>query len=103
MPNDDRFMLCRTPTPGKQPVRIPQWKYDVVRKAILRVVSRGTTVAFKDLPDLVADALPADARTRLGSVSWHVTTVKLHLETIGELVRVPGTTPQRLQRALAAR
>lgn len=99
MTTADRFMLCQTPTPGKQPMRIPQWKFDAVRKAILRVLPKGGSIAFKDLPDLVADALPADARARLGSVSWHVTTVKLHLETTGELQRVPGESPQRLRRA----
>lgn len=33
MPEDKG--LCRIPTPGKKPVRIDKWKYELVRSAIL--------------------------------------------------------------------
>ncbi|MEM6708101.1 MAG: hypothetical protein AAF648_04890 [Pseudomonadota bacterium] len=92
-------MLCRTPTPGKQPTRIPKWKYDVVRKAVLKAVpKRGDGVAAKDLKDLVRPHLTAAQLDELGSLGWHVTTVKLNMEVEGELVRVANATPQRLLR-----
>lgn len=92
-------VVCATPTPGKQPTAIAKWKYDLVRKAIRGCVSKSKEgVAFRDLPDLVAGVLSSEDRARLGSVSWYTTTVKLHMETIGELERVKGAVPQRIRR-----
>lgn len=89
-------VLCSTPTPGKQPTRIDRWKYEAVRAAILAALPRaGDGVLFSELPSLVAKLLTADERARLGSVMWYTTTVKLDLETRGEIRRLPGT-PQRL-------
>ena len=51
--------------------------------------------AFSGLADAVRDRLTADILDRLGSVGWHVTTVKLNMEVEGELRRLPGA-PQRL-------
>jgi hypothetical protein len=90
---------CQTPTPGKKPVRIPAWKYEAVRKAILDVVPRKEPgIEFQELPKRVARKLPVATRRDLGSVSWHTTVVKLHMEVVGELRRVPGISPQRLVR-----
>lgn len=91
---DDR-VTCQTPTPGKKPTRIPAWKYDAVSAAIIAVLSRGD-IAFRDLPDAVRDELAPDVLDRLGSVGWHVTTVKLDMEVRGQIARLPKVTPQRL-------
>jgi hypothetical protein len=92
-------VLCRTPSPGKKGTQIDTWKYDLVRAAIRQVVPKGSKgVAFADLPGLVEKALAPLERNRLGSVSWYTTTVKLHMETTGELERVAGAHPQRLRR-----
>jgi hypothetical protein len=97
-------IACHTPTPGKKATRIDVWKYDCVRAAILAVVSaHGGGVAFKDLAGLVSAQLSAAHRADLGSVSWYAVTVKLHMETLGELVRVEGAKPQRLLRTLSER
>ncbi len=99
MATQEEKVLCETPTPGKEGTRIPQWKYDAVRAAIRKVVPRGNEgIEFRELPHLVEEALPADARRKLGSVTWHTVTVKLHLEVIGELERIPGSKPQRIRR-----
>lgn len=96
---DEPKTLCATPTPGKEGTRIPTWKYDAVRRAILRVVPRSATgVEFRLLADLVSGELPDGVKQSLGSVLWHTVTVKLHLEVIGEIERVPGTRPQRIRR-----
>lgn len=93
-------VLCRTPTPGKQGVRIPAWKFDLVRKAILKSVPRNKKgVPFKDLSGLVAGNIPAVDRAKLGSVTWYTVCVKLELEVRGEIERVPGPGPQRVRRA----
>jgi hypothetical protein len=91
-------VLCETPTPGKKGTRIHEWKYEAVRKALRKVIPRKAPgVLFEDLPELVDQALPAEARQKLGSVPWYTTTVKLHLEVIGEIERIPGSSPQRVR------
>ncbi len=96
--NDERT-VCHTPTPGKKPTSIPTWKYAAVRKAILKVVPRNAPgMVAKDLPDRVAEVLSSDVRARLGSIAWHTTCVKLHMETLGELQRDPKLKPQHLRR-----
>ena len=98
MADGESKVLCKTPTPGKQPTRIPKWKYDVVRAAILAAIpDRETGMAFQRLPELVRQRLRPDDLERLGSVSWHTTTVKLDMEVKGEIERVPGSRPQRLR------
>lgn len=92
-------VVCETPTPGKQPVRIARWKYDLVRSAILAVVPADECgVEFSRLPGLVEGQLSASDLEKLGSASWYTTTVKLDLEVKGEIERVPGSRPQRLRR-----
>lgn len=96
-------IYCQTPTPGKKGTSILLWKYKSVRAAIRKALGRSRTgVPFSDLPELVDAALPASEKMRLGSLLWYVTTVKLHLETIGEIERVPGASPQRLRIRRAA-
>jgi hypothetical protein len=98
MPQDSSDkVVCETPTPGKQPTRIDRWKYDAVRKAILKVTPRrGDGIRFSELADKVKSALPAKQLAELGSVSWYTTTVKLDLEVRGDIYRVDGARPQRL-------
>ena len=92
-------ILCETPTPGKEGTRIPKWKYDVVRAAIRKVVPRTKEgIEFGELPGLVQQTLSAENRERLGSITWHTVTIKLHLEVIGEIERIAGSKPQRIRR-----
>ncbi len=91
-------VLVQTPTPGKQPTQIDKWKYDLVREAILSVVPADTKgVEFSQLSQQVEAQLSSEDLERLGSVSWYTTTVKLDMEVKGELVRIPGSKPQRLR------
>ena len=92
-------VICETPTPGKSPVRIDQWKYREIADAILGVLpTEGEGVPFKELPGMVAAVIGNDARARLGSISWYTTTVKLDLEVKGKVRRVGNSGPQRLLR-----
>lgn len=100
MARDEDRIVCQTPTPGKRSTRIPRWKYDLVRRAILDVVPvDGDGYAFKNLPDAVSHRLSDTERAGLGSVSWYTTVVKLDLEVKGELRRLAGSRPQRLVRS----
>jgi len=96
---DDDRIPCRTPNPSRNGVtRIPRWKFDLMRGAILDILGEAGAdgFAFGDLADEVAARLSAEDRARLGSVKWHSTTVKLEMEVAGDIARMPGATPQRL-------
>lgn len=94
---DTNKVPCRTPAEGRDGVtNIPTWKFDAVREAILCVCAEETL--FKDLATKVGEQLTADQRARLGSLGWHVTTVKLELEVRGDIARVPGKSPQKIIR-----
>ena len=91
-------VACRTPAEGRDgETRIPEWKFDTLRDAILAdIVSAGPEGRkFSDLAEAVGSRLSENERARLGSLPWHVTTVKLELEVRGEIARLPGS-PQRL-------
>lgn len=90
-------ILCETPTPGKKGVRIPKWKYDLLRESIRKVVpANAEGVAWKELPVLIKKTLTMSLQKEIGSISWHTVTVKLHLECLGEIERVPGAKSQRI-------
>ena len=77
--------------------RMERKKYQIYRDAILQAVSEAPQgILFKELPDRVRKLLPSDAPVALGSVTWHVTSVKLDLEARGLIQRQPGRGPQRL-------
>ena len=85
---------CRTPNPGKPGVtNIPKWKFDLVRSAILAELKKGD-VPFSELSGRVGARLTDEDKSRLGSLGWHVTTVKLELEVRGEIGRADDKGPQ---------
>jgi len=87
---------CRTPNPDRPGItRIPTWKFELLRGAILALLAEAD-VAFAALPSRLRDRLTKDDLARLGSLGWHATVVKLELECRGEVVRAPGGGPQRL-------
>lgn len=97
MPDDAR-VVCETPTPGKKPTHVHKWKYDLLRGIILEIVADSVDgVEFRTLPSLIDARLSAEERSRLGSVSWYTTTVKLDMEVKDEIERLPGARPQRLR------
>ena len=91
-------LFCQTPTPGKQPTRIHRWKYDLIRAAILEAIPPGEQgVEFRALPGLLEKQLDPGDLSRLDSLSWYTTTVKLDMEVREDIERVPGSKPQRLR------
>ena len=96
--SDRDKISCRTPSGGK-PTAIPSWKYEAVREVIVQLLGAAGSegFAFKDLPDAVSALLAPELKEKLGSIAWHLTTVKLEMEVAGELSRVPGASPQRLR------
>ena len=88
--------VCRTPN-AEGTTSIPTWKCEAVRAAILDAVGEDG-LAFSELKSAVGERLSAEELDRLGSLGWHVTTVKLEMEVAGDIARVEGVTPQRLVR-----
>lgn len=100
--SEDDSVACRTPTEGKDGVtRIPAWKYKAVRRAILHAVDDAGAegIPLSGLCGAVRQRISGDDLARLGSLGWHVTTVKLEMEVAGELQRLEGAGPQRLRGA----
>jgi hypothetical protein len=88
---DSTVTACRTPAEGSEGVvNVPTWKCQAVRRAIVHAVEAAGAEG------MLFSQLSAAVRARLGSVGWHTTTVKLNMEVEGELLRVPGASPQRL-------
>lgn len=88
-------VVCENPDSTKQATRIDRWKYDLVRRAILKEASSSKKgVAFKELSGLVKKRLKKAELKNLGSVTWYTVVVKLDLEAKGLIERIPGKRPQ---------
>ena len=86
---------CKNPDPDKEGTNVPRWKFETVRAAIIQALADSPDgVRFKTLPSLVRDHLSSEEAEQLGSISWHTTVVKLHLEAVAEIERVAGRRPQ---------
>jgi hypothetical protein len=100
MKNEKEKIMCLTPTPGKEGTRIERWKYETLRTAIRKAVPKTNSgVEFTKLPELVRRFLEDGDLKKLGSLTWYVVTVKLHLEVLGEIERIPNSKPQRIRLA----
>lgn len=94
--NPGECVSCRTPNvAGGEGVRIPRWKFDLIRSVILAELGEHD-VPFSELPERVGARLSADDLKRLGSLGWHAATVKLELEVRDEIRRLPGPGRQML-------
>ena len=90
---------CRTPASDKNGVtRIPTWKYNTVREAILSAFAcqKTSSISFSELRVAAKAYMPESSLVSLGSWGWHFTTVKLNMEVEGEIERVKDSSPQQL-------
>ena len=81
MTEDDRI-ACYTPTKGRDgATRIPRWKYECIRRAILDVLEDADDgqLLFKNLADHVQAQLTSNQLAKMGSLNWHVTVSYTHL------------------------
>lgn len=93
---DDR-VVCRTPTLGKKGVtRIPRWKFESIRKVILASLMENRA-PFAQLTDTVRNRLSTEELNNMGSLGWHVATVKLELEVRVEIRRLPQKGKQIIE------
>jgi hypothetical protein len=85
--------LIQTLSPNglEEGARIERAKYDLVRKSILENLRSYGPLTFTELGSLVEDQLKNKFK---GSISWYFDTVRLDVETRGEIRRVPNSKPQ---------
>lgn len=91
-------VACRTPEGKSLGTRIPRWKFDMLREAILAILSEAGAGGMlnKDLRDAVVARLSPESLAEMGKLGWHVVTVKLELEVRGEIRRLAGRGPIRI-------
>lgn len=82
---------CRTPT-GTSATNVPKWKFDACRTALLATLADGP-VAAKEIATRAGARLTDAERDELGSLGWHMTTIRLELEVRGEIARIAGAKP----------
>ena len=70
------------PDPEKQGVKIDKVKYDQMREAIRNVMLSVEQTTFKELAMAVRDVISPEFE---GSIEWYLTTLKLDLESRGEM------------------
>jgi uncharacterized protein DUF6958 len=93
MASDELFLTVR-PESARQNLRIDQRKYEAVHAAILENLRQYGSMTFTQLGALVEEQLQP---VFSGSVTWYYTTVKLDMETHGEIRRVPNSRPQLIE------
>ena len=92
-------VACRTPAKGRDGVtNIPVWKFEVVEAAIRKALQHGP-LRFSELREATRPHLSETALEQLGSLGWHVTTVKLEMEVRGVIKRLPGHGAQVIRLA----
>jgi hypothetical protein len=79
---------------GRSGVNISRVKYDTIGRAIQDSLRTHEGMTFKELTEEVRSRLEGSFD---GSISWHVTTVKLDLEARGVVERISNSAPQRLR------
>lgn len=101
MSDEEARIACRTPNGKSDGTRIPAWKFETLRAAILDAIDAAGPegIRNRDLDAAVAARLNKEERERLGKLGWHVVTVKLELEVRGDIRRADGRGPLRFLRA----
>lgn len=83
---------------GKPSALIPLRRYEAMRKAVLTALLQAPDgLGLLDLTEQASQRLPLWWNREGWDEMWHATGVKLHLEYLGELERVPGAKPHRVR------
>ena len=93
MASDELFLTVQ-PELEKQVLRIDKAKYEAVHAAILENLRQYGSMTFTQLGALVEEQLQP---VFPGSILWYYTTVKLDMESHGEIRRVPNSRPQLIE------
>jgi hypothetical protein len=83
------------PDPSKKGAVIDKKKYEIVRGAIIEILTNRRTITFNELLSEIEHRLVMNNFD--GSPSWYCTWVKLALEANQIIERVKGSSPQALR------
>ena len=83
---DDERIMMQNPNTGRDDCRIKVAIYEPTRAAILEAIGETGELANAQLIEEVERRTPAEL-WKDNSVMWFTTTVKLHLEATGEIVK----------------
>jgi dihydroneopterin aldolase len=88
----EKKILTRHPE-GKAGVRIDLAKYNMIKDAIIKILTKRKMITFEELAEEVVALVEKRFQ---GSVLWYYTTVKLDLEARKVIRRIPGSKPQQI-------
>ena len=80
------------PDPQKQGVNISKSKYDIIHGAIEEFLLAAGSASLHEITSAVKDKVSANFD---GSVGWYVTTVKLDMESKGQLICDRSKSPHK--------
>ena len=95
-------ITCRTPSADKPgTTAIPRWKFEACERAVREALEAsdepmGSMALMRAACERLEAGLSPEELERLGSPSWHATTVRLEMEVRGEIERV-SDKPVRLR------
>jgi hypothetical protein len=79
----------------KKAVSIDKYKYELLKKEIVKYLTENSDGAFSDILKAIAQDFKKNKITFDGSLNWYLEWVKLDLEARGIIKRVPKTAPQK--------
>ena len=87
--------------PGKHAVTMAKDKYDVMSKAIIKVLEKYGEVAHTEMRQAVNDYFKKNKIKFEGAVEWYMESVKLDLEANKIIERISGKPSQKYKWKLA--
>lgn len=76
---------CRNADRQGGSVWVDQWKYDVMRRGIMKALTAVPSLSFKELVHAVKGDLPIEVKSNIGSIGWYTKTVTAELVRRSEI------------------
>lgn len=80
---------------GKKSITMDKVKYDLLRNALLDILSAKGESTFTEICKSVSEDLKKNQVNFQGSVQWHIEWIKLDLEANKQIRRLPNTSPEK--------
>ena len=93
-PQPERIQLLH-PDPQKKGVNIERRKFEQMHAAIQQLLNEREMIGFTEAMTEIENRLAGKFE---GKIGWYYVSVKLHMEAIGELIRMPGSGKQMMRK-----
>jgi hypothetical protein len=80
---------------GKKSIIMDKVKYDLLRNALLDLLSAKGESTFTEIWKSISDDFKRNQVNFQGSIQWHMEWVKLDLEANKKIRRLPNTSPEK--------